>query len=214
MYLTTNYTRANRQRMNEQLTRPVTTFEGCEQRLNGPYIEVALAVRTFLEETPPRQLLTFDDVTGQVVDFDLRGSKKEMLDRILVQPAPEPTDAEDAPQTPRGRGRPKLGVVAREVTLLPRHWQWLKAQSGGASAALRRLVDAARQEGKSDEHALACRDAAYNFMSALGGNLPGFEEASRAHFAGDRAKFEAEIAEWPVAVQAYILKLADRKPAS
>ena len=109
---------------------------------------------------------------------------------------------------PRGRGRPRLGVVAREVTLLPRHWEWLGAQPGGASVALRKLVEAARRASGDLDRSRAARDAAYHFMSAMAGNLPGFEEASRALFADDRRQFVALIAGWPGDIRDHIVKLA------
>jgi hypothetical protein len=109
---------------------------------------------------------------------------------------------------PRGRGRPKLGVVAREVTLLPRHWDWLATQPGGASVALRKLVEEARRTGGDRDRSRAARDAAYHFMSAMAGNLPGFEEASRALFADDRRRFAGLIAGWPDDVRDHAVKLA------
>jgi hypothetical protein len=109
---------------------------------------------------------------------------------------------------PRGRGRPKLGVVAREVTLLPRHWEWLGTQPGGASVALRKLVEEARRTSGDRDRSRAARDAAYHFMSAMAGNLPGFEEASRALFADDRRRFAGLIAGWPDDVRDHTVKLA------
>ena len=147
-------------------------------------------------------LLAFDDATGAVIDFDLRGSPAEIAAR-LAAPAGEAADE------PRGRGRPKLGVAAREVTLLPRHWEWLAAQPGGASAALRRLVDEARRAGGDKQRARAAQEAAYRFMTAMAGDRPGYEEATRALFANDRAGFERHIAAWPEDVRAYTAKLAE-----
>ena len=109
---------------------------------------------------------------------------------------------------PRGRGRPKLGVVAREVTLLPRHWEWLNAQPGGASVALRKLVEAARRTNGDADRLRAARDAAYHFMSAMAGNLTNFEEASRALFADDRRRFTSLIAAWPPDIRDHVAKLA------
>ena len=92
---------------------------------------------------------------------------------------------------PRGPGRPKLGVVAREITLLPRHWEWLAQQTGGASVAIRKLVDEARRATATTAIASAsAQEAAYRFMSAMAGNLPHFEEAIRALFADDPRRFE------------------------
>jgi len=107
-----------------------------------------------------------------------------------------------------GRGRPKLGVVAREVTLLPRHWEWLGAQPGGASVALRKLVEVARRASGDRDRGRAARDAAYHFMSVMAGNLPGFEEASRALFADDRRRFAELISGWPGDIRDHVVKLA------
>ena len=113
---------------------------------------------------------------------------------------------------PRGRGRPKLGVVAREVTLLPRHWEWLAAQPGSASVTLRRLVEDARKSGGAKQRARAARDAAYAFMHALAGDFPGFEEAIRALYADDRTRFENQVTDWPADVRDYAIRLAFGAP--
>lgn len=136
-------------------------------------------------------VLVFDDATGKQIDLDLRD-------------ATEPVGEE-----PRGRGRPKLGVVAREVTLLPRHWDWLASQPGGASVALRKLVEDASRNPK--EAARAAANAAHNFMHAMAGDRARYEEAMRALFAGDRPKFEAEIAAWPTDIRNHALQLAFRE---
>ena len=109
---------------------------------------------------------------------------------------------------PRGRGRPKLGVTAREVTLLPRHWDWLAAQPGGTSAALRRLVDQARRETAAQTDRKARQASAYAFMSAMAGDLAGYEEAIRALFADDREQVCRHSAAWPADVRDHALKLA------
>jgi hypothetical protein len=122
------------------------------------------------------------------------------------------TKAADSPDpaAPRGRGRPKLGVVAREITLLPRHWDWLSIQPGGASVTLRKLVDSARRAQAGSEGARLAQEACWRFMSALGGDLPGFEEASRALFARQRERFVEELQAWPVDVRKQALVLAER----
>jgi hypothetical protein len=128
----------------------------------------------------------------------------------LAEPSPADVTA-DSPSSsePRGRGRPKLGVVAREVTLLPRHWEWLNAQPGGASVALRKLVDQARRANGDAERHRAARDAAYHFMSAMAGDLPGFEEGARALFAADRSGLAAAIAQWPRDIREEVLRLLE-----
>jgi hypothetical protein len=153
---------------------------------SGPLYEVAQTVKN-----ASGTILIYDDATGHVIDLDPR------------QPPTPPPACE-----PRGRGRPKLGVVAREVTLLPRHWDWLGTQPGGASVAIRKLVEEARRTSGDRDRRRAARDAAYHFMSAAAGNLPGFEEAARALFADDRRRFALLIAGWPEDVRDYATKLA------
>jgi hypothetical protein len=182
-----------------------TAFRGHALLAAGPLIEVALAVKAALDQGPAETVLMFDDATGGLVDIDLRGGRAE-IEAWLAEAGAGPAETER-----RGRGRPKLGVVAREVTLLPRHWEWLEAQPGGASVTLRRLVEAARRG--ADRSGRGAREAAYRFMSALAGDLPGFEEASRALFAGDRPRLEAEIAAWPADLRDYALALAFANPA-
>lgn len=182
-----------------------SAFDGHTLLVRGDLITVALAVRTAFAQHPEAPILVFDDLTGRVIDLDLRGSPEEITAR-LVPPAP-PT-----PEPPRGRGRPKLGVVAREVTLLPRHWDWLAAQPGGASQALRRLVEEARKNDGGSTEARAAQEAAYRFMSTMAGNLPGFEEASRAFFANERERFVEQVASWPVDVREHVRRLAWGEP--
>jgi uncharacterized protein len=169
-------------------------FNGHRRIAAGPLHEVAAAVKIATEDGAAGPVLIFDDATGRVVDLDPRGTAEE---------------------EPRGRGRPKLGVVAREVTLLPRHWDWLSTQPGGASVALRKLVEQARKASGDSDRRRAAQEAAYRFMSAIGGDLPGFEEASRALFAYDRRRFGDLIAGWPEDVRDHAIKLAfsDLEPA-
>ena len=144
----------------------------------------------------------FDRDTGKVVDLDLRGTDEEIALRHAPAPALAP-----GPPPGRGRGRPKLGVVAREVTLLPRHWDWLARQPGGASTALRRLVEAARGADAGATDTRERREAAYRFMAALAGDLPGFEEGTRALFAGDRPRLAQAMAPWPADLRDEVLGL-------
>jgi len=153
----------------------------------GSRDEVVAALRAMPPLDRASDLLVFDDEDGRQIDFD------------LSEPAPAPSEA------PRPRGRPSLGVVAREVTLLPRHWDWLGEQPGGASAALRRLVDAAR---KAEGDGAARRNAAYRFLTAMAGDRPGYEEAIRALYADDRPGFEALSEGWPSAIRVHAIGLA------
>ncbi|RZJ09421.1 MAG: DUF2239 family protein, partial [Haliea sp.] len=106
-------------------------------------------------------------------------------------------------------GRPKLGVVAREVTLLPAHWDWLGSQPGGASVTLRKLVQEARRAGTSRERMRRSQERCYKFMVALAGNLPGFEEAARALFAGDRNALLGRMKKWPADIREHVVSLSD-----
>jgi hypothetical protein len=186
-----------------------TAFMGQQLLASGPLAEVAIAVMKAAKNASAKPIVIFDDASGRPIDLDLRGTERDIVAR-LPQPASisqAPVDDLSAPE-PRGRGRPKLGVVAREVTLLPRHWEWLAAQPGGASVALRKLVEEARRSSGDRDRSRAARDAAYHFMSAMAGDLPNFEEASRALFADDRRRFVSLIAGWPGDIRDHIVKLA------
>lgn len=188
---------------------PATAFIGHRLLATGPLQQVALAVKAAGEATEP--ILVFKDATGSVIDLDLRGSDQEILQRLEPAPSVPPVDGNAAlTAEPRGRGRPRLGVVAREVTLLPRHWDWLNAQTGGASVALRKLVEEARRDLPEKERKRQSQEAAYRAMSALAGNLPGFEEASRALFADDATRFAKLVAGWPEDIHRYVQGLAWR----
>jgi hypothetical protein len=190
------------------ISRPCTAFAGARRIASGPLVDVALAVKS--AEADGAAVLTFDDATGGVIDLDLRGTAADIVARLNERTQQAEAGAGGRPESDlaRGRGRPKLGVVAREVTLLPRHWDWLGRQPGGASQALRRLVDQARRADGGRSGEIAARERAYRFMSAMAGDLPGFEEAARALFRGDAIALAREIEAWPQDVKAYVLTLA------
>jgi len=173
-----------------------TLFAGERRLVAGPLSLVAAAALAAPQDEGP--VLVFDDATGRVVDLDLRGGAADVAARYA--PA----------ASPRARGRPRLGVAAREVTLLPRQWEWLAAQPGGASATLRKLVEAARRDvaGRTEAERKARQEAAYQFMAAMAGDLPGYEAALRALFADDRAGVETHTGNWPADVRDQALKLA------
>lgn len=180
-------------------------FAGDRCIATGPLSEIAAPIREAYERDPHADLRIFDVETSQRIEMDLRGSLDEVLRRLAPQ-----IPAQQEPESPAtGPGRPKLGVVAREVTLLPRHWEWLNSQPGGASVALRKLVEEARKSGEAQDRIREARDAAYRFLSYMGGDRPGFEEASRALFAGDRARFESLIASWPADIREHALRLTE-----
>ncbi len=191
-----------------------TAFAGSRRLTSGPLADVARAVRKVSRAAGTGPLVIFDDASGRPIDLDLRGTEQEIVARLppLTPDSETVTDQSPAPE-PRGRrrprrGRPRLGVVAREVTLLPRHWEWLGAQPGGASVALRKLVEQARRTGGDGDRRRAAREAACHFMSAMAGDQPGFEEASRALFADDHRRFAELIAAWPGDIREHIVKLA------
>ncbi|CAH1653112.1 DUF2239 family protein [Chelatococcus asaccharovorans] len=202
--------------MSDPLAKLCTAFAGQRLLFSGPLGEVAIAVARSTETADA--VLVFDDATGRVVDLDLRGSDAEILERLSNPSKPsvgryrsnagEPAAAGTPEDRQRGRGRPKLGVVAREVTLLPRQWEWLASRPGGASATLRRLVDDARKAVHPRQQRRAAQEAAYQFMLATAGDLPGYEEATRALFADDCSALEERIAAWPEDIRAYALRLA------
>jgi hypothetical protein len=162
------------------------------------------------------------------VEIDFRGTVTDVLKRLGPAAATKPADGREPTQeapAPRGPGRPRLGVEAHEVTLLPRHWEWLNAQPGGASVTLRKLVEYAKRSDEGDDRirrsrevanrfmsAMAghrrSREAANRFMTAMAGNRPGFEEATRALFSGDRARFDALVESWPIDIRDYARRLA------
>lgn len=194
-------------------TDPHTAFAGHRILAAGALADVALAVKRALAARSNDPILVFDDLSGKQVDLDLRGDDAAVAERHrppadAAPPASEAPDAAAEETQPRGRGRPKLGVVAREVTLLPRHWDWLGAQPGGASVVLRKLVEQARRDNESADRRRQRQEAAYRFMSAMAGNLPGFEEATRALYAEDRERFAAQVESWPQDVRGYALGLA------
>ncbi|WP_241073902.1 DUF2239 family protein [Achromobacter insuavis] len=187
-----------------------TAFDGQRLLTRGALADVALSVKQAQTARADAAILVFDDQSGKQVDLDLRGGEADIRKRYQA-PAATAAPADDtdtAEAAPRGRGRPKLGVVPREVTLLPRHWDWLAAQPGGASVALRKLVEQARRDNEARDQQRQRQEAAYHFMSSMGGNLPGFEEATRALYADDRAGFARQVAEWPRDVRDYAMALA------
>lgn len=170
-----------------------TAFSGPQRIASGELRHVAMKAKQAFDLHPDRPVLVFDDADGRTVEVPLELPAADLL-RLLAQP--QLATSADAAPAPRRPGRPKLGVVAREITLLPRHWDWLAAQPGGASVALRRLVEEARKVSSGDDRRRAAQEATFRFMQAMAGDQPGFEEASRALFAGDVARFEGHVARW------------------
>jgi len=196
--------------MNPQFIQSIA-FEGHRRIACGELASVVRAAKKTIEAKPDASILIFNETPSQMVEVDYRGTEADVIHRLslrkdLFAPAAE-SDRPENPE-PRGPGRPKLGVIAREVTLLPRHWDWLNAQPGGASVAIRKLVEKARHENAGKDRLRLAQESAYRFISAMAGNEPGYEEAIRGLFAGDQAKFKAEVENWPRDVRDHALRLA------
>jgi hypothetical protein len=159
-------------------------FANGRQIAEGTLREVLPVLKQRFDRDRSDMVLVFQTDTGRQMDFDLRGT----LDEVLERAAPEPS---------KGPGRPRLGVVSREVSLLPQHWDWLEAQPAGASAALRRLVDTAIKNQPGKERARRIREAVSRFLTSIAGDRPNYEEATRALFAGESARFAELIDRWP-----------------
>lgn len=186
----------------------LTAFAGPHKIASGTLHALAQTLKELVTRDPDAQILIFDDASGSQVDLNLHGSLDEVLQRLPRAAAPGPQDGAPAPA--RTAGRPRLGVVAREITLLPRHWEWLATQPGGASVALRKLVEQAQRGNKAHDEQRQAREAAYKVMSALAGDAAGFEEASRALFAGRQQAFLENVRDWPADVREHVTRLAQR----
>lgn len=198
--------------MKSPASKTFTAFLGPELLATGTLDKVAIALRSKLQKRPDVLPLVFDDDTGNPVELDLRGTSAEVAVRYAGHPpSAQPASSEERPATP-GRGRPRLGVIAREVTLLPEHWEWLASQAGGASVALRKLVHEARQANVERDQRRRTSERSYNVMHALAGNLPGFEEASRALFAGEFDRMAGLANAWPADIRDYLVRLATPTP--
>ncbi|MCE9592916.1 MAG: DUF2239 family protein [Planctomycetes bacterium] len=170
-----------------------TAFVGTRRVAAGKLSAVLPVLKRKWDADRATSVQVFDDESGRAVDFDLRGSLEEIVRRETEPPA-------------RGPGRPKLGVVSREVSMLPRHWDWLEEQPNGISATLRRLVEDARKSEPGKQHAARVRTALSRFLTAVAGDLPNYEEATRALFAREHTRFAKLVAKWPKDVKAYAVK--------
>ena len=213
--------------MNTPIT--CTAFLGKQRIATGIVPEVATAVKKVIGDDANAPVILFNDVTSAAIEVDFRGSVQDVLNRLeqaSAQPDTGTSEASEDATIPRGRGRPAdlpaarstwprrparglPGVVSREVTLLPRHWDWLNSQPGGASVALRKLVEEARRVNGQHDAIRQAQNAAYRFMSTMASDQPEFEEAMRAFFASDFAQFSRLIDGWPADVRNHILKLSE-----
>lgn len=186
------------------MTTPASTcsaFDGHKLIARGALAAVAEATRQALDSGAQGPVLVFDDRSSRQIELDLRGMPAQVQSRLA--PA-----ADRSVPTSRGPGRPRLGVIAREITLLPRHWDWLGQQPGGASAVLRRLVEQASRHETPKQYARLAMEAVDRFMQAMTGNFVGHEEASRAFYRGEHERFAALTEPWPADVRDHLRGLA------
>ncbi len=186
-----------------------TAFLGERKVASGNLEHVVSTVKDLVAEEEWWQLLIFDDLTSNQVEVDFRGTKSSVLDRLKKPMSTDALKVQNDNQTP-GRGRPKLGVVPGEITLLPRHWEWLKNQPGGASVTIRKLIDEARRLHSDKDTLRHAQEATYRFMTVMAGNHAHYEEALRALYAGDSSLFDQLIDGWPADIREHTKQLAAR----
>lgn len=183
-----------------------TAFEGDKLVCKGGLPDVILKLKRRMGKAENSSVLIFSDATGNTMDFHFQGSEKDVLKRLEIFASDDATDvpAEEA----AGPGRPRLGVVSREVSLLPRQWEWLASQCGGASAILRRLVDEERKRSTGGDTVKKHQERTYKFISVMAGDRKGYEDALRALYRKDQKAFNLHIGEWPPDVKAHAQRLA------
>jgi hypothetical protein len=183
-------------------------FLGTKCLASGALTAVVPKAKAAFDRRLREPLFIFNTHTSELVELELSGSLPQVIERarLLARP-PAPDEEETVTPTSRGPGRPRLGVVGKEVTLLPRHWEWLNSQPGGPSVALRKLVEEARKTNREKDQVRSAREVCYRFILAMGGDEAGFEEATRALFAGDKSKFEQTMARWPADVRKHALMI-------
>lgn len=197
--------------MDESTRVRCTAFAGLRRIASGTLKRVVLAAKDAIDRGEQAPILIFDDATSELIEVDFRGTAHDVRKRLAKATstdAPAASAAASQREAPRGPGRPKLGVIAREVTLLPRHWDWLGTQPGGASVALRKLIEEARRVHHGRDRKRRAQEVAYRFMSAIAGDLPDFEDAARALFACDRESFGAMLKRWPQDIRNHAAGLA------
>jgi hypothetical protein len=191
-----------------------TAFNGTKLVASGFLPDVARKAKELIDGDKHAQVLIFDDLNGELIDVNFRGTPAQVVQRIAKHEKEDEAagrvDGSTASplQEPRRPGRPKLGVVAREVTLLPRHWDWLATQPGGASVALRKLVEHAAHTSRDKDRIRVAQEATYRFLSAMAGNEPGFEEAIRALFGGQAKRFHEQMQSWPADIRTHAKRIS------
>jgi len=175
-------------------TTNMTVFMGQQVLVNGSTEDVLKVLKSRYELQDYSPVLVFEDATGNQMDFDLRGSMEEVLLRA-------------GQSSSRSRGRPSLGVASREISLFPRHWEWLESQPRGVSATLRLLVEQERKRNPGAQERRRLQDAANRFLTAMAGNLPNYEEVTRALYADDHERLKILMADWPAGIRNFVHRL-------
>lgn len=180
-----------------------TAFDGFQMISQGGLEEVALGVKRRLKSNREARILIFSDSSGKQMDLDLSGSENDALERLKIFKSHDVNTGQSGP------GRPKLGVISREISLLPHHWEWLSNQSGGSSATIRRLVEEKMKDNASGKDKIKqTQEAVYTFLNAIAGDLPNFEEAIRFLYRSDKKRFRDLISEWPGDLARHTLALS------
>jgi hypothetical protein len=180
-----------------------TAFTGHQYLFQGTLSDIVLKIKKRLGKAENNTIFIFSDTTGKIIDFNFQGNERDVQKRLELYVN------EKVPKDDSGPGRPKLGVVSREISLLPRHWEWLATQSGGASSILRNLVEEAKKKSVNGNHVKQAQERAYKFMSAIAGDFEGYEEALRALYKRDKNNFLIQIQDWPSDVKSYVIKIAN-----
>lgn len=176
-------------------------FQGTRLIARGNMLETALAVYNAYKDKTSAPVVALDSVTSELAEPDLRGGEDGIRARYGVEA--------DLHET-KTRGRPKLGVTAREVTLLPRHWEWLESNHSGASAKLRELVETAMRASAGKDRQSHAVESLERFTNALAGDLPNAEEVSRAFYKGRMKDVIKLTADWPSDLLEHYIKLVER----
>lgn len=185
--------------MKPRADRKYIAFDGNNQIAQGEIFSLAPKAKKYLDKNPKASILIFDAEDSALIEVDFRGTVDNVTERL---------EAYREDEAKVGPGRPKLGVVSKEVGLLPRHWEWLALQPGGASATLRNLVEAAQKKNLRRDQIRRSQDATYKFMHALAGDLPLYEEVLRALYAKNENLFKTLIAPWPNDLRKHVIHLA------
>ncbi|MBC7539648.1 MAG: DUF2239 family protein [Bacteriovorax sp.] len=179
-----------------------TAFDGHKLFGQGDLSEIVIKIKKQLGKSDNASIIIFSDNTGKVFDFNFQGTLSDVKKRLDMYIQTE------VPEVNAGAGRPKLGVISREISLLPQHWEWLATQPGGSSSTLRKLVDEAKKKTSGGPSIKQTQEIVHRFASAMAGDFEGFEEALRALYRKDKGLFHAQMKNWPEDIRDYIIELS------